>query len=37
MTRAILFAHVDPGGGLFAVALRKYLKGEVDRRTIEKL
>jgi uncharacterized protein (DUF1810 family) len=32
-----LFAHVDPSGGLFAAALTKYFKGEVDRRTIEKL
>ena len=32
-----LFAHVDSSGGLFAAALTKYFKGEVDRRTIEKL
>jgi uncharacterized protein (DUF1810 family) len=32
-----LFAHVLPNDKLFAAALKKYFKGEVDPKTIEQL
>lgn len=30
-----LFAHVSPGDGSFAVALKKYFQGNMDRKTLE--
>jgi uncharacterized protein (DUF1810 family) len=32
-----LFAHISPSDEMFTAALKKYFRGELDQKTLEKL